>query len=621
MAIDIAFEANVDLGEGAKSLKSLKQEFKETQKELDGLTAGSEKYVQTLKKLGKIKDDIGDLNQEIKAFNPEGKVQAFGTVLSGVSSGFQAATGAAALFGGENKNLEKTLVKLQAVMAFTEGIKGLVSLGDGFKVLGNIVKANPIFLVIGVLTAIGAGLYALRNKIGVIGDAFEFLGEVITTVVQAGKDFLDFIGATSFASDEKADKIIKNAQREAVALEDRYDREIARAKAAGKETSQLEKQKQLDIIKTLRVEAEAIVAAAKARGKFTDEENARFTELIKATQKASDEIVLINITEEKKKEDLKAKTSEKNKAELDKQKSEHQKYLDAVADAENKAADEYDAAKKKQKEELRALEIKSFQEAQVDAQAMADANERNSIAGFELQSLKNKTDLDLQLQFLEAKKQKELENKDLTENEKLLIEEKYRQQGEQLELQANERRLNVAANLNSSLQSLADIYFTAKISHLKKGSAEELAAAKKQFQINKALQLTGAIIDGAKAIMTSLAYSPLAIGVVPNPIGIASLASVGLASIANIAKIAAAKFNETGGGSTGGSSGVPTISAPSTGNAPSINAPSNSGTTLNPDGTVRNNNNNQQPIHAYVVETDITSTQYQIHTIQQNAIH
>ena len=184
MATEIAFETSVDVGEGAKSLRSLKQEFKDTQKELDGLTVGSEKYVKTLSKLGKIKDDIGDLNAEIKAFSPEGKIQAFGTVVNGVASGFQAATGAAALFGGENKELEKTLVKLQAVMAFTEGIKGLASLGDGFKVLSNVIKANPIFLIVGIVASVGAALFALKDKVSIIGDAFDLLGGIINTVVQ-----------------------------------------------------------------------------------------------------------------------------------------------------------------------------------------------------------------------------------------------------------------------------------------------------------------------------------------------------------------------------------------------------------------------------------------------------
>jgi uncharacterized membrane protein (DUF106 family) len=179
MEIGIAFKADIDLGDGAKSLKSLKQEFKETQKELDELTVGSQKYIDTLKKLGSVKDDIGDLNAEINAFNPKGKVQAFGNVISGVSSGFQAAAGASALFGSENKDLEKTLVKLQATMAFVDGIKGVVAMGDSFKALSNTMKltavgqkivtaaqylwnaalnANPIGLLVIGLVALVAGI-------------------------------------------------------------------------------------------------------------------------------------------------------------------------------------------------------------------------------------------------------------------------------------------------------------------------------------------------------------------------------------------------------------------------------------------------------------------------------
>ena len=206
--IDIAFETSVDVGEGAKSLKSLKQEFKETQKELDGLTAGSDRYVASLKKLGKIKDEIGDLNNEIKSFNPEGKVQAVTTVVGGLASGFQAATGAAALFGGESKDLEKALLKVQAVMAFTEGIKGLVSLGDGFKVLGNIIKDNPLYLIGAIIVGVGTALYSLKDKIPGVAKAFEFIGDIIGGVVQGFKDLTDAIGLSSFAITEHADKVI-----------------------------------------------------------------------------------------------------------------------------------------------------------------------------------------------------------------------------------------------------------------------------------------------------------------------------------------------------------------------------------------------------------------------------
>jgi len=98
---------------------------------------------------------------------------------------------------------------------------------------------------------------------------------------------------------------------------------------------------------------------------------------------------------------------------------------------------------------------------------------------------------------------------------------------------------------------------------VKKGSKEEEELAKKQFKFNKALQLGSAVIDGAKAVTASLAQAPIAIGPVPNPAGIASLAFAVSSSVATIAKIASTQFN-SGGGGAGGGGGVPAASSSST---------------------------------------------------------
>ena len=85
--------------------------------------------------------------------------------------------------------------------------------------------------------------------------------------------------------------------------------------------------------------------------------------------------------------------------------------------------------------------------------------------------------------------------------------------------------------------------------------------ARKQFKIIKALQLSGAIIDGAKAVTAALAMSPVAIGIAPNPVGIASLATAVTTSALNIAKIASTQFQSTGGGSNSASVSPPSTSA------------------------------------------------------------
>jgi hypothetical protein len=155
------------------------------------------------------------------------------------------------------------------------------------------------------------------------------------------------------------------------------------------------------------------------------------------------------------------------------------------------------------------------------------------------------------------------------------------------------------------------------MSKVKKGSKEEEELAKKQFKFNKALQLAGAVVDAGKAITASLAAAPLAVGVVPNPVGIANLVATAAVSAANIAKIASTQFNSGGGGG---------------GQAPSIpEASSTSTTAASPNvslfGQGNDMNNVSAPqeaqtqitVKAVVSETEITNTQQKIDKINQNA--
>jgi hypothetical protein len=101
----------------------------------------------------------------------------------------------------------------------------------------------------------------------------------------------------------------------------------------------------------------------------------------------------------------------------------------------------------------------------------------------------------------------------------------------------------------NAVSALSDAVFANRMSKVKKGSKEEEALARKQFKFQKALQLGAATIDAAKAVTASLASAPVAIGPIPNPAGIASLALAVTTGAASIAKIAATKFEGGGGGS------------------------------------------------------------------------
>lgn len=65
----------------------------------------------------------------------------------------------------------------------------------------------------------------------------------------------------------------------------------------------------------------------------------------------------------------------------------------------------------------------------------------------------------------------------------------------------------------NALGNLSTTVFAIKMANVKKGSAEEEKAARKNFKIQKGIQLALAGIDGAKAITASLAAAPLFVGV------------------------------------------------------------------------------------------------------------
>jgi hypothetical protein len=238
-------------------------------------------------------------------------------------------------------------------------------------------------------------------------------------------------------------------------------------------------------------------------------------------------------------------------------------------------------------------------------------------AGFELKILqleKNSAEeLAAKLELMEFEREQLLANDKLTANEKLLIEEKYQddvdalkeeaaKRDKDLRIQERDAMIETYQQGVGSIAALTDMVFSIKMRNLEKGSKEEERAARKQFQVNKAMQLSMAIIDGYKAITSSLAQSPIAIGAIPNPAGIASLAFAAATSAANIAKIATAKFGGTGGGPG------PDISAPpSPDAAPQMNMR---------DVSQGTNTQQQSTTMVAVLESDITNTQRRISDIE-----
>lgn len=128
---EVVLEILIDASKSAQTVGELKKSIKDLQSAaLKAGEQGNESLSnQYIKAAGAAKDKINDLNQAIKnAGSDTRKLDGLVQVGSGIASGFAAAQGAAALFGGANKDLEKTLLKVQAASAIAAGAQQIANL-------------------------------------------------------------------------------------------------------------------------------------------------------------------------------------------------------------------------------------------------------------------------------------------------------------------------------------------------------------------------------------------------------------------------------------------------------------------------------------------------------------
>lgn len=221
----------------------------------------------------------------------------------------------------------------------------------------------------------------------------------------------------------------------------------------------------------------------------------------------------------------------------------------------------------KRRQEKSAAEVAELNAALDEAsKARVEAAKREAMALAELRAKQNADDLNAQIAFLEAKKNAELEDKKLTESEKALIEEQFRQDKEALEAEYRERKkeldkqaqeavFEIAQTGANALNGLNDLVFEMKKSKLEKGSAAEEKAAKRNFDINKKIQIGMAKIAGIQGVINALT----APSTIPEPFGTilkaANAVSIGISTAANIAKIKNTEYSGAGSSPSAGGAG------------------------------------------------------------------
>ena len=566
MATEIALEVKVNSGSSVNAVKDLKKEIKDLESlSLQAGNAGNEalsrKYAAAA---GAARDKMADFKKEIKGVSDaSSKLGAIAQVGSTIASGFQAAAGASALFGSSGKDLEKVMVKIQAATALAQGAQALANATEDIAIAKKVVLTTvtgAYAAVVGTTTGAlkvlriamaSTGIGALVVGVGLLIANFDKVSEVVGKFIDKLKN-IPILG-----------KLVSGISDGVTALKDWA---IGSEEVASKVDKTGESVKKLD--KTLDDHKENVKETDKVTKQYAegsvDDYNNRISKL-------NTEIQSLTINSDaylKKQQDLalvQAKLNALIKPKVDFKPS-------ALVVDPNEPVDTAEGQKIADAESLNALLASINDDAALDRTAK-EKKMADEIAAY---------------------------NKEKAEEARL---DKVRQ---------TEEDLQTATQGLQAIQNVSDIFFTAKLAGVKKGSKEEEKILRQQFKTQQKMQIAMALINGAQAVTAILSVPDFTLGVA----SAIRIAAAGTATLATVAKIASTKFESSGGGGAtapAGGGGGGSITTP---NAPTI-------PTFNPQGTIipQNNNNRNEAVKAYVLEDDVSSTQNRIRDIKTKALY
>ena len=601
----------IELEVKTESFKPLKAQLREAQQLVTELSekfgATSQEAIQAAKRAAELKDAIADAKDLTDAFNPDAKFNALSNSIGGVLNGFQAYEGALGLIGVESEALQETLLKVQSAMALSQGLQGIGESIDSFKQLGGVVKnafgamttASKAFIATGVGLVIAAVAYAI-NEMSAAAESAAAEMENLERATESLNDELEF-----------STKQLTDYSRKA----------IADAKLRGateKELLEIE----LDAAqKSIDARWKNASERIKANAKIRDNENAS-TEQIK---KANAEIFKAEQEKLELKREASVLSSEfalKEKELADEEIAKNKERAKAVADAakealekrkekwekekelsEKQSEDLIEILKNRVKQEDEIIAHSSITKAELQEKENARINklredEFKDAQGFlQAELIVNQNNFQAKLDLLELQRQKELQNKELTEGEIAAIEARYAEQRKQIsDAEAAKKIENQQKTLNAVKQSLQGI---ADLAMLFAGQSEK--EQKKAFEIQKAANIAQATIDTFSSAQSAY-KSVVGVPVVGPALAVAAAAAAITAGLLNIKKIASTTFESPATPSSPSGGGTDSTATSSV-ITPNFNIVGNAQAT-NPLAGLGG-----QPLQAYVVSGEVTTAQ------------
>jgi hypothetical protein len=554
-------------GNATEKTQSLRAQMKALRDELGRLPEGTAEYNKIQRELGALTDKVQDLGRSVNtlAGDPLERLNnSFGMIGSSLMS---------LDFGGAITGLNGVTGAVKEIK-FKDVAEGVKNVGNSFANLGKALLTNPFFLIAGTIALIAMNFDKLLKM-------FPGIEEGLTGINEQERELAESAEARAKASQDAFENIDK--QSNILKLQGKTEKEIAELKLTALKTAIAEAETRLGISKE---QAKSQIEASERNRKILDGVIQWITsplQILLGTIDAVGNALGQNFN-------LRAGFNDM--------------IGDLVIDPEE-INNELNAGIKEQENALLAmknnyagiqLQIRAIDQKTASDKANANEEANKKIEDDQLKTIKSRGLTRLELERTAAidisKMQEDLaKSRAATE---IAIEEQKRQTILEGEIALKNARLQIAQQVLGGLMDLNSLLTDAGIVN-----------AKKSFQINKALgiaQATIATYEGATNAFKTASASPITIGFPGYPALMAGIAVT--AGLAKVAKIAATKFNPSGGASApsgGGGGGGGAMGGGGMGG--STAAPSLDLSFLN------NGQTKAQPIQSYVLATNVTSAQ------------
>lgn len=283
-----------------------------------------------------IVDGYGSANDSLKTFFGDFKGNAKAALTSGI--------GFIKDFGKNAASVAKSAGTgfVSFFSNFGSNMKGFASAAkSGINTVGTAIKANPLGVILTVITLVIAAFVLLKDKVKPIAAIFEGIGKLIDEISAKIEQLGQALNLVATDAEKNREKLITGTNKAVQALEHQYDNEIKLANAAGKNTIELEKAKARATTKRITDTMAALMVKFDAEKTLTKEEFELYAKLEQQKKDIQVDVTAAILQDEReklqKKKDLDKKAADLAKAAADKRKQLEKELSDALLDLQKKS--------------------------------------------------------------------------------------------------------------------------------------------------------------------------------------------------------------------------------------------------------------------------------------------